>query len=45
MITAIVVTALALLAIGIVINPLLRLKKYLNNVPPADPIVEPPEED
>jgi hypothetical protein len=42
--TAIVVAALGLLAIGIVINPLLRLKKWLNNAPPIEPAAEPPDE-
>lgn len=47
--TAIVVTTLVLLGIGIVINELLRLKRWLKNSPPiqsADPqAAEPPEED
>ncbi|BBX99240.1 hypothetical protein MLAC_45340 [Mycobacterium lacus] len=34
--TAIVVTVLVILAIGIVINPLLRLRKWLQNPPPGD---------
>jgi hypothetical protein len=46
--TAIVVT-LALLGIGIVINALLRLKRWLNNSPPIAPPGEdaaaPPEQD
>jgi hypothetical protein len=45
MMTAIVVTALGILAIGIVINPLLRLKKWLNNAPPVKPVEKLPEED
>ncbi len=48
--TAIVVTTLVLLAIGIVVNGLLRLKRWLNNSPPPiQPVdsqaAEPPEED
>jgi hypothetical protein len=47
--TAIVVTTLVLLAIGIVVNGLLRLKSWLNNSPPSAPpgedAAEPPEED
>jgi hypothetical protein len=47
--TAIVVTTLALLGIGIVINALLRLKRWLNNSPPIAPPGEdaaaPPEQD
>lgn len=50
MTTAIVVTTLVLLGIGIVVNGLLRLKRWLNNSPPpirpADPpAAEPPDED
>jgi hypothetical protein len=41
MTTAIVATTLALLAIGIVVNGLLRLKRWLGNPPPS----EPPEQD
>jgi hypothetical protein len=41
MTTAIVVTTLVLLGLGIVINGLLRLKRWLNNAPPVDP----PEQD
>ena len=47
--TAIVVTTLVLLAIGIVVNGLLRLKRWLNNSPPSEPSGEgapaPPEQD
>jgi hypothetical protein len=47
--TAIVVTTLVLLGIGIVVNELLRLKKWLKNSPPSQPAdqqaAEPPEED
>jgi hypothetical protein len=39
--TAIVVTTLALLGIGIVVNELLRLKRWLKNSPP----IAPPDED
>jgi hypothetical protein len=35
--TAIVVTTLVLLALGIVINQLLRLRKWLNNSPSSAP--------
>jgi hypothetical protein len=46
---AIVVTTLVLLGIGIVINELLRLKRWLKNSPPIQPAdpqaAEPPEED
>ncbi|AKN15852.1 hypothetical protein MHAE_09650 [Mycobacterium haemophilum DSM 44634] len=35
--TAIVVTTLALLGIGIVINQLLRLRNWLKNSPPGEP--------
>ena len=42
---AIVVTALGLLGVGIVVNQLLRLKKWLKNSPPAGaPDETPPEE-
>ena len=41
MTTAIVVTTLVLLGIGIVVNGLLRLKRWLNNPPPS----EPPDQD
>ena len=41
MTTAIVVTTLALLGIGIVVNGLLRLKRWLDKPPP----IEPPEPD
>ena len=47
--TAIVVTTLALLGIGIVVNELLRLKRWLKNSPPIQPAdppaAEPPEDD
>jgi hypothetical protein len=47
--TAIVATTLVLLAIGIVVNGLLRLKRWLNNSPPSTPSDEdsaaPPEQD
>ena len=42
--TAIVVTALGLLGIGIVVNELLRLKRWLKNSPPIEPPSEPPSE-
>ncbi len=46
--TAIVVTTLVLLGIGIVVNELLRLKRWLKNSPPSEPhdedAAEPPEE-
>jgi hypothetical protein len=35
--TAIVVTTLVLLGIGIVVNELLRLKRWLKNSPPNEP--------
>ena len=41
--TAIVVTVLVLLALGIVINGLLRLKRWLNDSPVPDAL-KPPEE-
>jgi hypothetical protein len=45
--TAIVVTTLGLLGIGIVVNELLRLKKWLKNSPssehPDEDPAEPPE--
>nr|VTO99967.1 hypothetical protein BIN_B_03239 [Mycobacterium riyadhense] len=43
--TAIVVTTLVLLGIGIVINELLRLRKWLKRSPPAEDDAEPPEAD
>jgi hypothetical protein len=47
--TAIVVTTLALLGIGIVVNELLRLRRWLKNSPPSEPhdgdTSEPPEKD
>lgn len=43
--TAIVVTTLVLLGIGIVINELLRLRKWLKRSPPAGGDAEPPEAD
>jgi hypothetical protein len=42
--TAIVVTTLVLLGIGIVVNELLRLKRWLKNSPPSAPPDEDPEE-
>jgi len=48
MTTAIVVTTLGLLGLGIVVNELLRLKKWLKNSPASNPVddeaQEPPEE-
>ncbi len=35
--TAIVMTTLGLLGIGIVVNELLRLKRWLKNSPPSEP--------
>ncbi|WP_165759404.1 hypothetical protein [Mycobacterium decipiens] len=43
MATAIVVTLVVLLGIGIVVNELLRLKKWLKNSPPDEQTAEPPE--
>jgi uncharacterized membrane protein YcjF (UPF0283 family) len=43
--TAIVVTVLVLLGIGIVINELLRLKRWLKNSPPGEEDSQPPEGD
>jgi hypothetical protein len=47
--TVIVVTTLVLLGIGIVVNELLRLKRWLKNSPPSSPHGEdaaaPPEQD
>jgi hypothetical protein len=46
--TAIVVTLVLLLGIGIVVNQLLRLKRWLKNSPPNAPpdeeAAEPPDE-
>jgi hypothetical protein len=42
MTTAIVVVVLALLAVGIVIDELLRLRKWLNKAPPNPKDHEPP---
>jgi hypothetical protein len=39
--TAAIVVTLVLLGLGIVINGLLRLRRWLNNTPPS----EPPEQD
>ncbi|MCV6987047.1 hypothetical protein H7H78_16975 [Mycobacterium shinjukuense] len=36
MTTAIVVTSLVLLGLGIVVNELLRLRKWLKDAPPAE---------
>jgi hypothetical protein len=44
MTTIIVVTVLGLLALGIVINPLLRLRKWLKNSPPLPPPLKDPED-
>ena len=48
MTTAFVVTTLVLLGIGIVVNELLRLKRWLKNsppyVPPDEDLAEPPDE-
>ncbi len=41
--TVIVVTTLGLLGLGIVVNELLRLKKWLKNSPTGEPPGEPPE--
>ena len=45
--TAIIVATLVLLGLGIVINELFRLRRWLKNAPPAAPIdddvAEPPE--
>ena len=38
-----VVAGLMLLGIGIVVNQLLRLKRYLGEAPPGQPPGEPPE--
>jgi hypothetical protein len=47
--TAIVVTTLGLLGIGIVVNQLLRLRRWLKNSPPSEPrdgdAAESPEDD
>jgi hypothetical protein len=47
MTTAIVVTTLVLLGLGIVVNELLRLKKWLKNSPAAEPpdqdVAKPPD--
>jgi hypothetical protein len=42
--TAIVVTTLVLLGLGIVVNELLRLKRWLKNSPPLPPPDEDPAE-
>jgi hypothetical protein len=44
MTTVIVVTVLGLLALGIVINQLLRLKRWLKNSPPLPPPLKDPED-
>lgn len=44
MTTAIVVTTLVLLGLGIVINGLLRLRRWLNNSPAAPEALRPPDE-
>lgn len=44
MTTAIVVTLLVLLALGIVINGLLRLRRWLNDAPVVPRHPEPPDE-
>jgi len=47
--TAIVVTLVLLLGIGIVVNQLLRLKRWLKNSPPSEAsgedAAEPPKQD
>ncbi|WP_156622971.1 hypothetical protein [Mycobacterium sp. 1164966.3] len=47
MTTAIIVVTLVLLALGIVINQLFRLKDWLKNAPPvaSPPPVAPPDDD
>jgi hypothetical protein len=42
--TAVIVVLLVLLAIGIVANGLLRLRRWLQNAPPAQEL-QPPDED
>jgi hypothetical protein len=42
---AIVVTTLGLLGVGIVVNQLFRLNKWLKNSPPLEPPAGPPEDD
>lgn len=45
-ITAIVVTTLALLSVSLVVNQLLRLKKWLNAAPKTEPPkLQPPKSD
>ena len=43
--TAIVVTLVLLLGIGIVVNELLRLRKWLKNPPKSEKAAEPPDQD
>jgi hypothetical protein len=45
MTTAIVVTTLVLLGIGMVVNQLLRLKRWLKNSPPIKPADQEADED
>lgn len=40
-----IVVVLMLLGLGIVINQLLRLRKYLGESPPGSSVEEPPEHD
>jgi hypothetical protein len=43
--TAIIVVTLVLLALGIVINQLFRLRDWLKNSPAPERPIEPPDED
>jgi len=41
--TAIIVVTLMLLGLGIVINGLIRLRNWLNDSPPGEETVDPPD--
>jgi hypothetical protein len=43
-VTAAIVVTLTLLAIGIVVDQLARLRKWLKNAPPGGEVPKPPEE-
>lgn len=40
-----VVAVLMLLGIGMVVNQLFRLRKWLNAAPPVTPVAQPPDEE
>jgi len=43
-VTTVIVIVLALLAVGIVVDQLFRLRKWLNQAPPKPKDLEPPDE-